>query len=112
MSGTFSRKYPVAAWPFTLTPNSRSRSTQRHTVERDTPISRAIRAPLMTMASPWTCSLFKPPLSRDLRPYLLPAFPCSLSVTLMFRMSAPHCAQCTVPEEKSRKRSASQRVQK
>src|SRR5581483_8312282 len=32
-------------------PSSRSRSTQRHTVERETPISRAIRAPLTTMVA-------------------------------------------------------------
>src|ERR1700730_12831192 len=51
MSGTFSRKYPVCCSPFTRTPSSRRRVTQRQTVDRDTPISRAIRAPLTTIVA-------------------------------------------------------------
>src|SRR4029077_9113666 len=51
MSGTRSRKYPVFGLPFTRTPTSRRRSTQRHTVERETPISLAMRAPLMAMVA-------------------------------------------------------------
>src|SRR5882724_2069468 len=51
MSGTRSRKYPVLGLPFTRTPTSRKRSTQRHTVERETPISFAIRDPLMAMVA-------------------------------------------------------------
>src|SRR5215470_16907331 len=67
-SGTFSRKYPVAAWPFTLTPNSRRRSTHRHTVERETPISRAMRAPLMTMVAFSASSLSSPATLRSVVP--------------------------------------------
>src|SRR6266852_2429990 len=51
ISGTRSRKYPVCGLPFTRTPTSRRRSTQRHTVERETPISLAMRAPLMAMVA-------------------------------------------------------------
>src|SRR5260221_5214179 len=51
MSGTRSRKYPVLGLPFTRTPTSRSRCTQRQTVERETPISLAIRSPLMAMVA-------------------------------------------------------------
>src|SRR6266436_2972607 len=51
MSGTRSRKYPVLGLPFTRTPTSRRRSTQRHTVERETPISLAIREPLMAIVA-------------------------------------------------------------
>src|SRR5580704_11140521 len=51
MSGTFSKKYPVCCSPFTRTPSSRSRVTHRHTVERDTPISLAMRAPLTTIVA-------------------------------------------------------------
>src|SRR6266436_270992 len=51
MSGTFSKKYPVRGCPFTRTPNSRSRSTHFQTVDLDTPISRATRAPLTTIVA-------------------------------------------------------------
>src|SRR5258708_36423063 len=51
MSGTRSRKYPVLGLPFTRTPTSRSRCTQRQTVERETPISLAMRSPLMAMVA-------------------------------------------------------------
>src|ERR1700676_1808023 len=51
MSGTFSRKYPVRGCPFTRTPNSRRRSTQVQTADRETPISRATRAPLTTIVA-------------------------------------------------------------
>src|SRR5579859_1025421 len=67
-SGTFSRKYPVAAWPFTLTPSSRRRSTQRHTVERETPISRAMRPPLMTKVAFSASSLSSPATLRSVVP--------------------------------------------
>jgi len=46
-----SKKYPVFGLPFTRTPTSRSRCTQRQTVERETPISLAIRSPLMAMVA-------------------------------------------------------------
>src|SRR6266481_7096549 len=51
ISGTRSRKYPVLGLPFTRTPTSRRRSTQRHTVERETPISFAMRDPLMAIVA-------------------------------------------------------------
>jgi hypothetical protein len=51
MSGTRSRKYPVCGWPFKRTPTSRRRSTHRQTVERETPISFAIRAPLIAIVA-------------------------------------------------------------
>src|SRR6267142_3432185 len=51
MSGTFSKKYPVFGLPFTRTPTSRNRCTQRQTVERETPISLAIRSPLMAIVA-------------------------------------------------------------
>src|SRR5216683_5010128 len=51
ISGTRSRKYPVCGLPLTRTPTSRRRSTQRHTVERETPICLAMRAPLMAMVA-------------------------------------------------------------
>src|SRR5947207_1201808 len=51
MSGTRSRKYPVFGLPFTRTPTSRSRSTQRQTVERETPISLATRSPLIAIVA-------------------------------------------------------------
>src|ERR1700740_1350779 len=51
MSGTRSRKYPVLGLPFTRTPTSRSLSTQRHTVERETPISFAMREPPMAIVA-------------------------------------------------------------
>src|SRR6266446_1062639 len=51
ISGTRSRKYPVLGLPFTRTPTSRKRSTQRHTVERETPISLAMRDPLIAIVA-------------------------------------------------------------
>src|SRR5205823_981099 len=66
--GTFSRKYPVAACPFTFTPSPRSRSTHRHTVERDTPISRAMRAPLITMVAFSASSVSSPATLRSVVP--------------------------------------------
>src|SRR5229473_313378 len=51
ISGTCSRKYPAPAWLFTFTPNSRSRSTHCHTMDRETPTSFAMRAPLITMVA-------------------------------------------------------------
>src|SRR5580692_7856363 len=51
ISGTFSRKYPEPALPFTRTPSPRSCRTHCQTIERDTPISRAIRAPLITIVA-------------------------------------------------------------
>src|SRR5579863_1918770 len=51
ISGTRSRKYPVLGFPLTRTPTSRNRSTHRQTVERETPISLAIRSPLMAMVA-------------------------------------------------------------
>jgi hypothetical protein len=45
------------------TPNSRKRFTQRQTVERDTPISRAIRAPLTTIVA-FSASNVSNPASR------------------------------------------------
>src|SRR5713101_4572589 len=63
MSGTCSRKYPAPAWLLTFTPNSRSRSTHCHTMDRDTPTSFAIRAPLITMVA-FSASNVSNPASR------------------------------------------------
>src|ERR1051326_959403 len=60
MSGTRSRKYPVFGLPFTRTPPPRSRSTQRQTVERVTPISFAMRCPLIAIVA-----LFARSVSRE-----------------------------------------------
>src|SRR5215472_16955679 len=85
-SGTFSRKYPVAAWPFTLTPNSRRRSTHRHTVERDTPISRAMRAPLMTMVAFSANNLSSPATLRSVVPGNISGFMGVISRWLSLRV--------------------------
>src|ERR1700746_1754962 len=51
MSATRSRKKPVFGLPLTHTPTSRSLLTQRHPLERETPISFAMRDPLMAIVA-------------------------------------------------------------
>src|SRR5580692_2042803 len=59
ISGTRSKKYPSPALPFTCTPSPRNCRTHCHTIERDTPISRAIRAPLITIVAFFASSVSK-----------------------------------------------------
>src|SRR6202049_3666052 len=72
ISGTCSRKYPVAARPFTFTPNSLKRVTHRKTVDRDTPISRAILAPLITIVPFSANSVSSAATCRSVLPAMFP----------------------------------------
>src|SRR3984957_5116070 len=96
MSGTCSRKYPVAARPFTFTPNTRKTPPQRKPAEPQPPVSRAILAPLITIVPFSASSVSRAATCRSVLPAIFPegltrtAIRCVLTQTTARRLRPFH----------------------